>query len=80
MSDNPATIYAIAILFSILAVAATALRFYARSIKKTGLSWDDWAIVPALVCLALIKRSRYSRPFLIVLGLHDCNGYYYDHR
>ncbi|KAI4127646.1 MAG: hypothetical protein LQ338_003094 [Usnochroma carphineum] len=34
MGDTPGTLYAIAIVFSLLAVAATVLRFYARSIKK----------------------------------------------
>lgn len=47
--DTPATLYAIAIIFSLLAIAATALRFYARSIKNVGRSWDDYAIIPALV-------------------------------
>ncbi|KAI4169001.1 MAG: hypothetical protein LQ348_007381 [Seirophora lacunosa] len=49
MGDIPGVIYAIAILFSLLAIAATVLRFYARSIKKVGISWDDYAIIPALV-------------------------------
>lgn len=49
MGDIPGVIYAIAILFSLLAIAATVLRFYARSIKKVGASWDDYAIIPALV-------------------------------
>lgn len=49
MGDIPGVIYAIAILFSLLAIAATVLRFYARSIKKVGISWDDNAIIPALV-------------------------------
>ncbi|KAL8956506.1 MAG: hypothetical protein Q9193_005994 [Seirophora villosa] len=48
MGDIPGVIYAIAILFSLLAIAATVLRFYARSIKKVGISWDDYAIIPAL--------------------------------
>ncbi|KAL9011928.1 MAG: hypothetical protein Q9173_003265 [Seirophora scorigena] len=49
MGDMPGVIYAIAVLFSLLAIAATVLRFYARSIKKVGISWDDYAIIPALV-------------------------------
>lgn len=49
MGDTPGTIYAIAIVFSLLAIAATAIRFYARSIKKIGLSWDDYVVVLALV-------------------------------
>ncbi|KAL9017883.1 MAG: hypothetical protein Q9185_004791 [Variospora sp. 1 TL-2023] len=52
MGDIPGVIYAIAILFSLLAIAATVLRFYARSIKKVGVSWDDYAILPALTVYA----------------------------
>ncbi|KAL8925665.1 MAG: hypothetical protein Q9208_003348 [Pyrenodesmia sp. 3 TL-2023] len=48
--DTPGTLYAIAIIFTLLAIAATILRFYARSIKKVGRSWDDYAVLPALAC------------------------------
>ncbi|KAL8644590.1 MAG: hypothetical protein Q9210_007177 [Variospora velana] len=54
MGDIPGVIYAIAILFSLLAIAATVLRFYARSIKKVGVSWDDYAIIPALYAVWLM--------------------------
>lgn len=49
MGDDVATVYTIAIVFFLLALAATILRFYARSIKKVGFSWDDYVIIPALV-------------------------------
>ena len=51
--DRPAgietEIYLIATSMTILPLIAIALRFYARSLKKTGLSWDDYMIVPAMV-------------------------------
>lgn len=50
MGDDVATVYVIAIVFSLLALAATILRFHARNIKKVGFSWDDYVIIPALVC------------------------------
>ncbi|KAL8933849.1 MAG: hypothetical protein Q9216_006187 [Gyalolechia sp. 2 TL-2023] len=49
MGNEVGTVYAIAIVFSLLALVATALRFYARNIKKVGFSWDDYVIIPALV-------------------------------
>ncbi|KAL8718117.1 MAG: hypothetical protein Q9225_004709 [Loekoesia sp. 1 TL-2023] len=49
MGDTPGTLYALAVAFSLLAVTATVLRFYARNIKKVGFSWDDYAVIPALV-------------------------------
>lgn len=49
MGDTPGTLYGLAVVFSLLAVAATVLRFYARNIKKVGFSWDDYAVIPALV-------------------------------
>lgn len=42
-------IYLVAISMTILPLIAIALRFYARSLKKTGLSWDDFMILPAMV-------------------------------
>ena len=41
--------YAIATVLSVLAIVAVILRFYARGMKQTALSWDDYAILPALV-------------------------------
>ena len=43
-------IYAIAASMTVLAVLAIVLRFYARQLKKTSLSWDDYMILPAMVC------------------------------
>ena len=42
--------YLIATFMTTLPLVAIALRFYARSLKKTRLSWDDYLILPAMVC------------------------------
>ncbi|KAL8832109.1 MAG: hypothetical protein Q9191_000466 [Dirinaria sp. TL-2023a] len=49
MAETPAAMYGIATSMTILALVAIALRFYARHIKKTGYSWDDWMILPAML-------------------------------
>ena len=49
MADSAGEMYAIATVSSILAIVAVILRFYARRIKQTALSWDDYMILPALV-------------------------------
>ena len=41
--------YLIATSMTILPLIAIALRFYARHLKRTGLSWDDYMILPAMV-------------------------------
>ena len=41
--------YALATVLSVLAIVAVILRFYARRMKQTAVSWDDYAILPALV-------------------------------
>ena len=42
--------YLLATSMTVLPLIAIALRFYARQLKKTGLSWDDYMILPAMVC------------------------------
>lgn len=49
MADSAALMYALATVLSILAIIAILLRFYARRIKQTALSWDDYVILLALV-------------------------------
>lgn len=53
-------IYLIATCMVVLPLIAIALRFYARNLKKTGLSWDDFLILPAMVCAppSLIHRGQ----------------------
>lgn len=55
MAETPAAMYGIATSMTILALVAIALRFYARYIKKTGYSWDDWMILPAMVCIGSLS-------------------------
>ena len=47
--ESAGKMYALAAVLSVLAIVAVILRFYARSVKQTALSWDDYAILPALV-------------------------------
>ena len=49
MAESAGTMYALATVLSVLAIVAVILRFYARRVKQTALSWDDYAILPALV-------------------------------
>ena len=45
------SIMAEAIALPVLCIIVVGLRFVARYVGKTQLRWDDWLIVPALVCL-----------------------------
>ena len=49
MADSAGMMYTLATVLSVLAIVAVILRFYARRMKQTALSWDDYAILPALV-------------------------------
>lgn len=50
MAESAGKMYALAVVLSLLAIVFTTLRFYARRIKQAALSWDDYMILPALVC------------------------------
>ena len=50
MTESAGKMYALATVLSSLAFVATILRFYARRMKQASLSWDDYMILPALVC------------------------------
>ena len=58
-------IYLIASSMTVLPLIAIALRFYARSLKKTGLSWDDYLILPAMVraLLSTLRRRMLLTEF-----------------
>lgn len=58
MDESPGKMYALAIVLTLLAVLAVALRFRARHIKRAGLASDDYMIIPALVNPA---SPRYCR-------------------
>ena len=49
MAESAGKMYVLATVLSILAIVAVMLRFYARRIRQTALSWDDYVILPALV-------------------------------
>ena len=49
MAESAGKMYALATVLSILAIVAIMLRFYARRIRRTALSWDDYTILLALV-------------------------------
>ena len=49
MTDLSGAMYALATVMTVVAIVAIGLRFWARRIKRAALSWDDYAIVPALV-------------------------------
>lgn len=50
MPESAGKMYALAFVLSLLAIVATVLRFYARRMKQASVSWDDYMILPALVC------------------------------
>ena len=52
MGETPGKMYALATALTLLAIVAVLLRLYARKIKKTVLTWDDYLIIFALVCCA----------------------------
>ena len=58
MAESAGKMYALATVLSLLAIIATALRFYARRIKQASLSWDDYIILPALVCWVMPEASQ----------------------
>lgn len=50
MSSTSANgIYAVSTVLPVLCVVVVGLRFHARSKQNTGLQFDDWAQIPALV-------------------------------
>lgn len=58
MAESAGKMYALATVLSLLAIIASALRFYARRLKQASLSWDDYMILPALVCWAMPEASQ----------------------
>lgn len=59
MAESAGKMYALATVLSLLAIMATILRFYARRMKQASLSWDDYMILPALVCWAMFEDSMH---------------------
>ncbi|MCJ1458323.1 hypothetical protein MMC28_008694 [Mycoblastus sanguinarius] len=49
MGETPGKMYALATVLTLLALVTIILRFYARNLKKAGLWWDDYMILPAML-------------------------------
>ena len=47
---TPGEIYAASIVLPFLGIVFVFLRFYARTLKKNSIGFDDWLMLPALVC------------------------------
>lgn len=58
MAESAGKMYALATVLSLLAIVATVLRFYARRMKQASLSWDDYMILPALVCRGVLEAPQ----------------------
>jgi len=60
VGETPGKMYAMAVIFSMLAIIAVALRFYARYLKRAGYWWDEYMIVPALVCTDCAQHLPFT--------------------
>ena len=56
--ESPGKMYALATVLTVLAIAAVVLRVHARRMIKSGLAWDDFLVVIALVRLYLLATSN----------------------
>lgn len=56
MAADAGKIYALTTILLLLAIIFPGLRFWARAVKKQVLGWDDYMIVPALVCSCLCNK------------------------
>lgn len=55
--ESPGKMYALAVTLTLLAIVAVILRSVARRLTKSGLAWDDFLIVIALLVLAFPKLN-----------------------
>lgn len=78
MAETPEGMYAIATLMAILALLAVGLRFFARHIKRSGFSWDDYTILPALVRFRRIAMMPADM-LIVDIGLYCCYSYLHVH-
>lgn len=49
MTQSPGQVVGVTTFLTIVTLAAIALRFCARRLKKVGLGWDDYTIMAAMV-------------------------------
>ena len=59
--ESPGKMYALATVLTVLAIAAVILRIHARRMIKSGLAWDDFLVVIALVRLYLLATGIRNR-------------------
>ena len=52
----PGGIYAASIVLPILGAIFIALRIYTRTLQRTSSSFDDWLMLPALVCSTYLRQ------------------------
>lgn len=78
MAESPERMYAIATIMTVLALLAVGLRFWARHVKKSGLSWDDYMILPALVCFPIVSLVQ-ARSLILAIAVHDRYSYLHVH-
>lgn len=64
----------IPVTFTVLAVLLVALRFYARTRMKTGLGWDDWIMLLAVVSAPHIHKHTESSADVQISGDRDCQS------
>ena len=83
MEESPGKMYALAIVLTLLAMLAVALRFHARRIKSAGFAWDDYMILPALVLeffLSRLRRGTFKPGAKAFIGIYNRNSGLYDRR
>ena len=83
MEESPGKMYALAVVLTLLAMLAVALRFYARRIKSAGLAWDDYMILPALVHAFFsggLLLGTFTFRTKVLIDLYSWNSGLYDRR
>ena len=83
MEESPGKMYALAIVLTLLAMLAVALRLYARRIKSAGLAWDDHMILPALVhgfFLGPLHGGTFKDGTKALIGFYARDSGLYGHR
>lgn len=65
-ADQATTTTIVGAVTIVLAVVATCLRIYVRLHKRSGLWWDDWlalvAVLAAVAAGGLVLAGKYARP------------------
>ena len=74
MGESPGKMYALAVVLTLLAIAAVLLRLYARRITKQRLEWDDYMVFPALVGPIELAQDL---PALAVWKLNSTVAFYH---